>query len=280
MKLVRLVDAAESHTPLGAFVGARMRGFNPEKYMMAIGQLERNLAYIYKGKRTQIKRRRRYAIQHLKELRQQAMRSGLTIVPASCKASIDALKDPYYGVGRHLPLDQHVEAICGATRRLLEFEMQQLVYFEIPAADLVYWRDRNPFGPVVRKKFPLARDHIEHASKCIATDRASAAVFHLMCAIDIALQRFAKRLKVKVNFNMSWFKILEKIEVNIKKLPHDTNRRKTRIARYRELALLIDRIREAWRNETMHTRKIYEPNDAREIFEACKQFMGRAARVL
>jgi hypothetical protein len=263
-----------------------MRNFDSSKLILLIGQLERNLAYLYKYK-GQDSKRRRYAIQHLADIRKQALKYGLEITAASARQSSLHLRhrDDY------TELRGRMEEITGALRRILTWEVERLVCFEIPSTQVHYWTDKRPFDPIVYKRFPKSEWDIEHASKCMAVGRYTASVFHLMCAIDVALQRIAKRFKIKVTLSMTWSNIIRKLSNKIDQIypvkkpgqpkpPELKNRQKLRRARYEEILLLLDRIREAWRNETMHSRYHYEENEAQEIFDAVRAFMLRVAKVI
>jgi len=50
------------------------------------------------------------------------------------------------------------------------------------------------FGDDVAKKFPSASVDIEEAGKCLALDRGTATVFHLMRAMEVGLRALAKSL--------------------------------------------------------------------------------------
>lgn len=288
MRLVYLSQCGASGTRLGAFLDALMRGFRPQQMVLAVGRMERNLAYLYKRKGKD-ERRRKWAIFHLKEIRALAKRSGLRTTVMATTACIETLQQRDYTTDRHADVRQHLENMAGQIRRLVTWEMVGLVYFEIPSDDVHYWEEKKPYTPVVYKQFPKAAWDIEQASKCIAVNRYTACVFHLMCAIDVAIQRLAMRFKVKVTLSMSWKIILDKLGTKIdqkypSKLPQGrtplTTRQRLKGARYKEVLLLLDRVREAWRNDTMHSRRQYDDQEAIEIFEAVGTFMNRVARIL
>ena len=98
--------------------------------------------------------------------------------------------------GKCDPGGKDVDERIRVSRRMLYQEMGQLCYMEIPNGQIHYWKDLTPFGVDVSKRFPETNYDIEQASKCLALDRATSCVFHLMRVLDYALQRLAKRLKV------------------------------------------------------------------------------------
>ena len=81
----------------------------------------------------------------------------------------------------------HMDETVRSARRFLYEEMRSWLYFEIPQHQVQYWMNTTPFGPAVAAKFPDAEYDIVEASKCLAVDRTTACVFHLMRALDFAL---------------------------------------------------------------------------------------------
>ena len=62
---------------------------------------------------------------------------------------------------------------------------------------MAYYRPAEPlFGAAVEAKFPEMSEDISEAGKCLALNRATASVFHLMRIMEIAVQRFGDKIGV------------------------------------------------------------------------------------
>lgn len=262
-----------------------MRGMKPQKFILAVGRLERNLAYLYKFKGLD-KRRRRWAIIHYGELRRAALKSGLTTTAAACQTMIETLRSPDQtgrGNDRRLKLRPHLEAMIGTIRRLVSWEMEQFVYFELPAQQIPLWIDaKEPFGEDVAKSFQSyeIRRNLEEASKCLALDRGSACVFHLMCALDKSLEKYCRRLQVRYKSTWDWKEILRRIFARIDRFSQRTKRQLNIREQHLSCYTHLNAVRAAWRNPTMHSRRSYTPEEALDVFSATRAFMRDLVKVI
>ena len=262
-----------------------MREFEPQKFVMAIGQMERNLAYLYKLKGLDA-RRRYWAITHLKQLRRASLKYGLTTTAAASQTTIEILRDKAQTGSksdRRLSLRHHLEAMCGTIRRIATWEMGNLVYFDLPADRIYLWTDaKEPFGKEVTRAFPARaiQDNLEEASKSLALDRGSACVFHLMCALDKSLERYCRKLQVRYKSTWDWKEILGRIDRRVQKFSQRTKKQLRRKEQHLSCYTHLNAVRAAWRNPTMHSRKMYTPEEAMDIFTATRSFMRDLAKVI
>lgn len=72
------------------------------------------------------------------------------------------------------------------------------------------------FGPAVAHSFPSAEFDIQEAAKCLAFDRATASVMHLMRVMELGLRVLAKHYGVEAD--ASWNKTLNQIEAKIREI--------------------------------------------------------------
>jgi hypothetical protein len=159
----------------------------------------------------------------------------------------------------------------------LRDSLEQEFYFHVAQADVPLFA-QEPFGPLVTKKFPKATEDISEAAKCLALQRSTACVLHLMRVLELAVQAFGKKLRVQINVeHETWYQILEHVGKAIKALPSKKPNEKARKAALAAASATLDHVRIAWRNESMHPKQTYAPNEALDIFNASRAFMTSLA---
>jgi hypothetical protein len=131
------------------------------------------------------------------------------------------------------------------------------------------------FGPEVEHEFPQMSEDIAESGKCLALARPTAAVFHLMRVMEIAVQRLGDKLGITLVSEKVWQKILNDINGAIKTL--DQKAPATRL--YAEIAAHLYHVKLAWRNEVMHPKQTYTPDEASELFGAVKLFTRELAAI-
>ena len=130
---------------------------------------------------------------------------------------------------------------------------------------------KPPFGKAVDDAFPSASEDISEASKCLAFERSTAVVFHLMRAMEIAVQALASGLGV-ANVEREWGKLLSDISSKIEAMPKG-ERRDAWSASHSHLY----HVKQAWRNSTMHPKKTYTEDESKAVFDAVGSFMRHLA---
>lgn len=153
-----------------------------------------------------------------------------------------------------------------------------------------YFERANLFGREVSEGFPSACFDIQEAGSCLATDRSTAAVFHLMrvaewglralCA-DTGLLRIKNKSKggtvryTPISY-VDWEQMLSqlhpKIDAKINRLRRGKVKQQSQEFYY-PLLQDLRAFRDAWRNHVMHTRAIYTVDDALAILNHVKRFM-------
>ena len=151
----------------------------------------------------------------------------------------------------------------------LHDDLEARVFISIPAElTPLYQQDECAFGRNVADAFPLAIEDIGEASKCLALGRSTAAVFHLMRAMECAVQRLSTKLEIQ-NVDREWGKLLSDIAKAIEAMPKGADRNK-----WSESHTHLYHVKQAWRNDTMHPKQTYTFEEAKAIFEAVKAFMN------
>jgi hypothetical protein len=138
-----------------------------------------------------------------------------------------------------------------------------------------YYNNQQLFGAEVFKNFPSANDDICEAGMCLAFERATACVLHLMRVLEVGLTVLAKTVGVpKQN---DWGAYLREIGKGLDRLTKSSGARTSDEQFYAESAANFGRLRTAYRNPTMHPDKTYSQERAEEILMATKSFMSHLA---
>lgn len=133
------------------------------------------------------------------------------------------------------------------------------------------------FGPEVAARFPSAQTDIEDAGKCLAFQRGTACVFHLMRVMEAALKVVARPLGIP--YAPSWESYISQITRKIdEKHRHKGVQWKKDEPFFKELLGDFHGVKIGWRNPTMHIVRRYEPEEAEEILIAVRGFMRRLAK--
>lgn len=156
-------------------------------------------------------------------------------------------------------------------RESLDRELKSRLFLFVPAAKAETYDQVELFGPEVHTKFSKASADIREAGTCLALGRATAAVFHLMCVLEVGLDSLSSALSVPYS-QKNWEQILRDIETAISTIAFRQDREF-----YSRAALEFKFFRDAWRNHTMHGRGKYGDVQAEEIFDHVKAFMVHLA---
>ncbi len=100
----------------------------------------------------------------------------------------------------------------------------------------------------------VAQYDFREAGRCIAFERATAAAFHLMRGIESILRQYYKTIVQPEKKDLSWGEMVYEVK-------------KTRDPRTdRNTLKHLDHIRSAFRNPTLHPEKIYDVQEAQDLF--------------
>jgi hypothetical protein len=156
------------------------------------------------------------------------------------------------------------------------------------------------FGETVATAFPSAAADLREAGNCLAADCNTAAVFHLMRAVEWALRALGVHLgfrqlraqkksgvrKYVPVSHLEWEKIIDQLQGKVDKRVEKMRpgRRKQGIQEFYYPVLQdIRAIRDAWRNHVMHSRAQYSAGDAMAIKGHVERLMvklsGRVSEV-
>ena len=171
-----------------------------------------------------------------------------------------------------------LEGLHGAITQIMNtfhLEIESRTYFGPLPQYQAYYNNPKLFGEDVFNRFPVAADDIYEAGCCLAFERPTACVMHLMRVLEAGLSALAADLGVpKQN---DWGAYLRKIQEELDARTKGLKARSGDEQFYAEAAANFDRLRRAYRNPTMHVDKSYSQERAEEIMQAVRSFMVHLA---
>lgn len=157
------------------------------------------------------------------------------------------------------------------TSFLVQMNSKLVLVFD--SKHLEYIRPNGPlFGYEVEDAFPKASEEITEAAMCLAFHRPTAAVFHLMRAMELAVQRLAEALGKAKPTEKVWGVILADIHKAIEEMPKGPARDAWSASHTH-----LYHVKQAWRNDTMHPKTTYTEEQAQDVFDAVRSFMAHLA---
>lgn len=187
-------------------------------------------------------------------------------------AQIDRIKAYYAG---DLLTIENLYPLVKELRLRISDQLQARLFLFVSFDKDKYFNGKALFGGDVETKFPATTYDIAEAGKCLALERSTATVCHLMRVMEVGVQALATKLSPSINVDKAWGKILEKVDAEIDKLPSGDAKDDLR-----GVAASLHAVKDAWRNPTMHPRATHTEEEAEEIFTACKTFMRRLAQIV
>jgi hypothetical protein len=170
--------------------------------------------------------------------------------------------------------------IAEAFRRI-EDEMSNLTYVELDARLAHYFHKPSADWHRVISTFPQLRNEIRQASRCLAFERNTACVFHLMRVMEVGLEALRRRAKVRRR-RATWDAII--MDIDKKLNPKPGTKKPPRLRRHmRVMADAVMRLRavkDAWRNPTMHEiQHVYDSHQAEQVYISVRSFMRKMAEI-
>lgn len=191
----------------------------------------------------------------------------------SAKCALDLAKSMATGKMKWGELRRGYETLHGR----IQDEMGLELFFHVPSEYAKYYNSTEGiFGSDVLDKFPSAVYDISESGKCLAFERSTASVFHLMRVMESGLKSLARGLDIP--YAPSWESYLSQIQGRI-----DAKHKKKGIRwkkdepYFKEIAGDLIAVKTCWRNPTMHIDRVYTLEEAQNILYAVKTFMQRLA---
>lgn len=141
--------------------------------------------------------------------------------------------------------------------------------------------EKNLFSVEVTNAFPSAIVDIEEAGKCLAFERWTASVFHMMRVMEVGINVLGDTLQLPKSTNRTWEAILKKCDSELAKPIAQRSKEWTSDNEFFSNATAYLRsAKNAFRNPTMHIEKVYTEEQAEDIWNAVKSFMRLLATKL
>jgi HEPN domain-containing protein len=192
-------------------------------------------------------------------------------------------------------LDSHLNKLTDAeladrvdwAARSFRKDLEERYFFRVVAEKQSHYG--ADFGPEITASFPSAAADIREANTCFALERYSAAIFHSMRAVEVALRALAIERRTKPGKGplawQDWQVIITGIEdaVNVESKAWTRGPGKDAFLEFYRGALgEFHGFKDLYRNHVMHTRpkKPYGDREASEALESVERFLRRLAPLL
>ncbi|WP_373473523.1 hypothetical protein [Sphingorhabdus lacus] len=154
----------------------------------------------------------------------------------------------------------------------LHIELGQRFFIKLRGANKeLYDQEYGLFGEEVDDAFPDAIADISEAGKCLALERWTATVFHLMRAMEVGVATLADKLQATVlnkhGETLPWGILTGNIGDKIKLMPDGSVKDDWQV-----MHTLLHSANRAYRTKTAHPKKTYDEKEAAAAFQATKSF--------
>jgi hypothetical protein len=192
---------------------------------------------------------------------------------------VDDPKETYIGL----------RALLDSLTRRMEDEARRGTYLFMPAADAKYYYDHNVrgskrcFSDSVASAFPSAVLDLDKGGQAYAAGCDTACVFHMMRALEHGLRAMAQALRVKFPGKpieyQTWADVIKEISKKVAAIESKprTKKRDADVEFYGSAAAQFHFFKSAWRNHVMHSRLVYEHEDAAIVMRHTLEFMEHIA---
>jgi hypothetical protein len=162
-----------------------------------------------------------------------------------------------------------------------ELDARQIYFLTSPWTYLFEQRG-NPFGAQVDEAFPSIRRELKEAGKCMALERHTAAVMHLMRSTETPLKLLCDAVGVTFS-HAAGEKLLNDVRGQLKAVASGETKPagwKADEKFYSDAEAHLRAFKDAWRNYAMHLHDTYNEEEASAIWHSVKAFMtGVAGRL-
>jgi len=182
---------------------------------------------------------------------------------------------------REAVLKARLDAILGG----IENNLNSRKFMFMPADQALRWQNTFQFGEkkLLERFGHRAVSEMLEAGNCYAAGRWTACVFHSIRVSEYALRKLAKKVGAKISDKGkpipleygSWGKVISQIKnrlVGVDRLPLGP-RKERKLKLYSDLADHCDFMKNIWRNESSHTRRLYEKPDALRLMARVRSLL-------
>lgn len=132
------------------------------------------------------------------------------------------------------------------------------------------------FGERVDRLLPDAAFDIEEAGKCLALDRYTACVFHLMRAVEVGLRAACDSLNATIvnrhGEGLGWGMLTANLDKAISAMPKGEER-----DAWQKIPALLHSVNRAWRTKTAHPKATYTKEEADVVWRISQDCLEELA---
>jgi len=187
------------------------------------------------------------------------------------------------------PTYEQAFVAMSAIRDTFKLELQAQMFFCVLPHRTTYYSSAGPrieSGADIAglthtlEAFPDAKYDASEAGNCLAFERFTAAVYHLMRVAEYGLVAVAAAAGVESHDHRSWDKMIAGLHHHINLLSSQklAANWKDEEKKYSDLVAWFTAIRNGWRNPVSHIPRIYTEDIARGMFVATKTLFERLHR--
>jgi len=196
------------------------------------------------------------------------LNSNLVWSARTVRKIIEALPSPKFGT-------EDLDKLGHELMDRLSEEMESMLFFLIEPSKQYLFTEKYLFRVEVATAFPSAIVDIEEAGKCMAFERWTASVFHLMRVMEVGLRVLENTLKLPPSTtNRSWERVLKECDKQqAKPFSERTPEWQNNGKFLAEATAMLRSVKVAWRNPTMHIERTYTEEQVEDIWNVVKGFM-------
>lgn len=206
------------------------------------------------------------------------------MAPVMEALDLDGTKSTLDAIAEHMRdnpvVNDHLRFAIEHVYRVMNDELKRVAFFAVKKDAAKLYEPKEPlFGQEVHDNFQSSRYEITEAGKCIALDRPTAAVMHLMRSLEPGLMAMASEAGFTPN-RSNWGDVIPEIEKRLDPLNPNYIKDRGKREFLAPCAAQFRYFKDAWRNQAMHQREKYTPEEAEGIYRAVKSFMMHLAKRL
>ena len=172
----------------------------------------------------------------------------------------------------------YLDQLFGNFAFQMRSEMKRVNFLTVDKPE--FYGNSPLFDSFVTDIYPQLSYDVVEAGNCLALDRTTACVFHLMRIVEFGVQRFGDKLDVPLVNESVWQKIMDQVNSRILAMPDKPAAKKRIKEAYAEIAGHLYNVKVAWRNPVMHPKRTYTPEEAERLFNTVRTFTGMLVTTL
>lgn len=179
-----------------------------------------------------------------------------------------------------------LEARLGVFIECIHHSLSRRMFMYMPAEDASYWNNHELFSLDALLVFPKKEImEMREAGNCMAASLYTASVFHSMRVAEYGLRLLARRVSVRLTDKhmrrlpieyADWNKVIDGIRTRIRKLRERPKgpTQERRLQFCSDAADHCEYMKDIWRNEASHSRRLYSQTEAVGALNRVRDFIN------